>query len=863
MQGETMSLSVHQKQFKRALLCQAAVFYIAVTTAWGANNLKRAFIPELLRVTVSSTVVAPGNSIEMTYYWRNRGTQPAINSLVAALKFRIGDVGFFNADGGAWYGGAAGQPFQSDFCPTPPTTFWGPGMVVADQPVKVNVPSDVPDGNYETLIWLQDRGGRVPFGPLNDGIKTVKSDGITYKLGNVTVSKNVAKAKPAVWKFSPETSIASINLVPNTATIVSATQDADKGVVVGDTNFSVTLDPKRNYTLSSIGIDGRTFESGGKFPAIAVYDKTGTRSEFFPDDPRWKVTAQKRNDGYDVVYRYDGFNLKVTYTVLGDGITIAVRPIKEQNYKALLLSGGGSLITISADKPNAMSSGFILTPSGGGALIELPPVAQNVIAAPSQSWAYPASFFGFGYNGRGLIVRCPQYGGVWSYGTGDINKKFSLIGDVAVAFRPCARYFDMPLPEPVIELQLVPVRDTNQDGVFNWVDIGVKYRNQFIKRNANMDYTLRDSVFGKIDIAAGFKNTQNYRQLIEQIRTIDFAPQTIWLVGAHTPPEGNYVDPPYTEKPDPSHNGPDNYDYFAFKRDAEKIGARIGIHELFQDISQKTYDWGPSTPMKLAESGKHPRGTWGGKGWQCYAKAIHVMLADGSFQRSLDKHFKDWDVRPGDTWHWDCLTAMGGQQDYSPVHPATNGTDIRRCIEILKYIKSKGIHMTSEGLQEGMAEFCDFGWSAQINLSEPGGFKKATSVPLTPVLFQGMTYYSLSWHPAYGLLYGGKAAYEATGLDREGAIQGYFGSDVFWQKIADRTVQNMIRTKKGWRVEYTQGGTLEIDLANMTPAMTFVLTIDGEKLTPDNPPPSPWGVRAKKIEGKYKLLYPKDRKSFK
>jgi hypothetical protein len=204
---------------------------------------------------------------------------------------------------------------------------------------------------------------------------------------------------------------------------------------------------------------------------------------------------------------------------------------------------------------------------------------------------------------------------------------------------------------------------------------------------------------------------------------------------------------------------------------------------------------------------------------------------------------------------------MGGQQDYSPIHPATNGTDIRRCIEILKYIKSKGIHMTSEGLQEGMAEFCDCAWSAQINLSEPwGGFQKAATIPLTPVLFQGMTYYCFAWKPAYGLLYGGKPAYEATKVDREGAIDGYFGTDVFWQKVADRTVQNMIKTKKGWRVEYTQGGSLEVDLANRSDAMTFTLSIDGQVFTPENPPPSPWGVHARKIDGRYKLTYPKDSK---
>ena len=79
---------------------------------------------------------------------------------------------------------------------------------------------------------------------------------------------------------------------------------------------------------------------------------------------------------------------------------------------------------------------------------------------------------------------------------------------------------------------------------------------------------------------------------------------------------------------------------------------------------------------------------------------------------------------------------------------------------------------------------------------------------------------------------------------------------MFWQKIADRTVKNMVRTDDGWRVEYTEGGSLTVDLANMTPAMTFELDIDGNKYTPDNPPASPWGVTAKRVNGRYELAYP-------
>ena len=863
-----MSLSVHLKKIAIVLLCQYIMLQIAISTVGAADNKGQGFIPELLRVEISSTVAAPGGSIEMSYYCRNSGTQPAINNLMTAVKFRNGDMGFFNADGGGWFGGQAGQPFQNDFYFSPPTTLWEQGMVVVNKNLKVNIPADVPDGNYAIIIWMHDRGGRVPLGALNDSIKVINNNCVSYKIGSLTISKNAAAVVPAVWNFSSEPNIIYTEPVTSAVADIKVTrpvdatlQGADKSVVIGDKKFSVSLDKERNYALSSVCIDGTVFESGGKFPAIAFYDRASKRSEFFPDDPRWVVTAKKHKNSYKVVYSYDGFEFEVTYTASRDGINVSMRPIKEQNYKALLVSSGGSIITIPADKNNAVSSGFILAPSGGGALIEFPTVTENIIGIMWQGWTYPASFLGFGYNGRGLIVRCPQYGCAWSYGTGTINNKFSLAGNVAAAFRPSSTYFDMPLPEPVIELQLVPVRDTNKDSVFNWVDIGVKYRNQFIKRNANMDYALRDSVLGKIDTAAGFGNTQNYSQLIEQIRTIDFAPQTIWLVGAHPPPAGNYVDPPYSEKPDPSHNGDNGYDYFAFKRDAEKIGARVGIHELFQDASKSNYDWDPNMPLKLDEYG-NPKGTWGGTGWHVYAKALNVMLADGSFQRSLDKHLKNWDVRPGDTWHWDCLSAMGGQQDYSPVHPATNGTDTRDCIKILKYIKSKGIHMTSEGLQEGMSEFCDIGWSAQINLGPPwGGFQNAQTIPLTPVLFQGMTYYCFSWRPAYNLLYGGKGAYESTKLGtKEAAIAGYFSGDVFWRKIADRTVQNMIKTEKGWRVEYTQGGSLDVDLANMSDAMTFVLNIDGETFTPDNPPPSSWGVKATRVDGKFNVVYPKGKK---
>jgi len=836
------------------------------------------FVPELVGVDMSAGTVAPGHTVEMTYYCRNAGTQPSINYLTVAVKFipqGKDDLGFFNPDGGAWFGGpSSGMPFQSDLQPSLPTTQWQSGTLVTEGPARVTVPDGTPEGTYDILIWFYDRGGRVSFGPQNDAIKRPKNNCLRYKIGELHVSNTASEPVPVRSRFiegvdiepqPPKSEINNTAEKKDTRPAASLSPLCGKPLKIGTDKFAVILDQTRNYALSSVVVEGTVFETGSTFPAIAAYDQESVRTEFFPADPRWTVKAEQRADGIDVLYSMDGFAVKAAYTVLSDRLQISIEPVEERRYKILLVSGGGSFIHIPADKTNALKTGFILSPQGGGARIEFPEKAKMSYISLWQSWVFPASFLGVGCNGSGLILRCPQYGGAWSYGTGDIHGSFSLFIDCAVAFRPSSSFFNMPLAESKIEFQLVPVGDTNKDGTFNWVDMGVHYRNLFIRPNKNKDYKLRDSVLGKIGVdPLSFSGVQNYSQLIEQIKTIDFAPQTIWLVGAHTPAAGGYVDPPYTQNPDPSHNGPNSYDYFAFKKDAEKAGARIGIHELFQDVSERNDEWGARVPLKLDEYG-NPKGTWGGvlpdgKKWQVYAKALNVMIQDGSFFRSIDKHFEDWDVRPGDTWHWDCLTAMGGQQDYSPDHPATNGSDIRECIKVLKYIKSKGVYMTSEGLQEGMAEFCDMAWSAQINLSLPwGGFEKAQTIPLTPVLFQGMTYYCFAYKTAYSLLYGGKGAYEMTRLpDRESIVEGYFSSDVFWPKIADRTVNNMIKTEKGWKVEYTEGGTLDVDLADMSDRMTFVLNIDGETFTPNNPPASPWGVIAKRgSDGKYQLEYPK------
>lgn len=816
------------------------------------------FVPELRKIEISDSVLAPGDTFELRTQWANVGSAPSISHLIPVIHFRLGDVGFINTDGGLW---VDGNTFHKPCCLTTPTTAWQPGQLITEPPLQVQIPASAPNGIYRVYMGFYDRGGRYPLANtalLADVPYEAKP---IYQVATITVSRDRGKAQsvPLVREFPSAAKAqempASDYLWKNQTNLAAGALPAwvRKPVRVGSGKLTVILDSDANYALAAFNIDGVIIDAGGLFPAITVFDASGARLELSAQNPGWKVQPEISESGALIHYVYDGFKMDVRYQITGDLLEATCTPIEETRYKALLLSGGGSAMFTAADRAKSKETSYILAPETGGKLIQFGNDGKLAYTGQLQSWVYPASFVAMGTNGKGLILRAPQLGAEWSYGKRWIHGQYGLYADTQVAFRPTSANFEMPRVEPSITFQFKAVADdVNGDGVVNWVDLGVAYRRAFIRGNLKLDTRLRDSFVGKIQVASPSQNYQTYNRLIEEVRAIDFAPQVWWLVGAHSPSNNGYVDPPYAAVPDESHNGPDGYDYFAFKRDAAKVGARIGIHELFPDISINSTvvdkrtgrivrDFA-QTPLRLDMNGQ-PTATWGGTNWICYSKAIHAM-GENWFE-SIREHLAAWDVRPGDTWHWDCFTAVGGRQDYDPRHPATNGSDLRMRIKTLAFIQDQlGIPITSEGIQEGLVDHCSYSWSSQVEISP-------RTIPLLPVLFQGKTYYGFAWQPAYSLLMGGKPAYEQDHLDREGILQSHFSHNVFWSLIADRTIKNVITTPQGYRVEYDQGGELDVDLAGFTDKMTFRLTIDGKTYTPDNPPASANGTRAKWVDGRY------------
>lgn len=633
---------------------------------------------------------------------------------------------------------------------------------------------------------------------------------------------------------------------------------ADK---VGNEAISVELNAERGYRLESITVQGVTFVSGGGFPTFQLFNQQGTdlnagaQASIFT-----KTETEKIEGGLRVKYSSEGFAVAVDYQLKKDQVVITVRPGVEKGWKIRGVTDGGALAAIPSNGDDA-ASGFLLRPYLGGEMIKLTDSREAVSETHPQSWDYDATFVGLGWRDKGLIVRAPQYGAQWTAGTSNIRGIYSLHAGVTMDFRPrrdqpgAYTFWDIGLCEPFLQIELRPVADATGDGKFTWADIGVEYRRQYLRRNAHLDPHIPGSVIGKIDLSVPYVNLQKYDELIREIRQIDYAPQTWWLVGAHTGETFDFVAPPHSTGPDASHNGANGYDYFAFRNDALKVGARVGLHEIFDDTSPLNPDEWNRVPMRIQEYNEI-MGTWSctmadGTKFSAVSKALRPVLADGSFMKELQAHFKQWDVKAGDTWHWDVFTSVS-RADFNPKHPVTHGQDFRDRIEVLKQIQKLGIYQTSEGLQEGVSEYCSFAWVSKAAPVLESKFPGSKAVPLMPTLFQGITYYGAPWKAAWGLLMGGDTASEGTMLNLDAIKQGYFGQVTAWGKICDRTVKNMTQTENGWVVEYDQGGTLTVDLA----AMTYRLAIDGAEYTNENPPASPLGYTAQWVDGSYKVSPP-------
>jgi hypothetical protein len=139
--------------------------------------------------SVAGVKQTSGRSFTITYDWR------VYRSLSTHVNYEV-FVHFVNKSQASDAG--AGTVFQEDHQPSPATSMWQVGQKVSDGPMRVTIPSSVPDGSYSIRVGLYDptTGERLLLCGNNDGTERYIVGYLTVRGGGTQVSFT-AMAPPA------------------------------------------------------------------------------------------------------------------------------------------------------------------------------------------------------------------------------------------------------------------------------------------------------------------------------------------------------------------------------------------------------------------------------------------------------------------------------------------------------------------------------------------------------------------------------------------------------------------------------------------------------------------------------------------
>jgi len=544
----------------------------------------------------------------------------------------------------------------------------------------------------------------------------------------------------------------------------------------------VGLDPARNYALESVSLNGCAYASAGTFPLFTCLDVTGGVFAVSGSDARWKV--RKTEEG--VTYACRGLEVRVDYRAKPDGsLAVTTRVLREGVWRLLSVGDAGGLLVLPRDEKADVS--FVSCADGGRLYVRPTAWRQARFGSPIQ-----ANFVALLHDGRGLLLHPDHH--AYGLGFGARGNCYGL--GCEQFFRPSrTTQFAMPLCHEALSFTLMPLTDANGDGEVNWIDAGVAYRDRYIKPNRHLDAALRDGPGGKLR----WKPIPELRRTLEQIRRdVKEVPITIWML-APAGPSSDFLPSAAVRK-----------EWRELKREMARINIRLSPHDNLDDIA----------PEIAAADPGHIRWDNTLRLMPAYRDCFRRALNDEAYVSAAVKaRLNAWSARRGDTWHIDVF-ANAPFEDYCPAHPSTFETDFQNRYAWFRMIHDeRGVHVTSEFLDEGYHEVCDYGWWA---LAWNDCAADERRIPLLPVLFLGRTYYGTfnpaakTWvnrdtprgHPNVGesLLWGVKVH---TDLPDEFAPL-YEAQNRFWAQIADKTVRTITLRDGWWRVLYSDGCALRV-----------------------------------------------------
>lgn len=606
------------------------------------------------------------------------------------------------------------------------------------------------------------------------------------------------------------------------------TADSGSFLAIRSGGNVLKLNPKRNFALVEAEVNGHKLLAvpGQASPTFYAVNTAGETKKFRPSDENWncRIVRQTQNSLTVIYQSKDGSIIEIEYEVKPDRIVVTNRIVKEaelrfESVENFLMTG-----------MNPEDYGI----APNGKLLQCGDGRQRTFSHEGQSDYQTPNMVALRTDKSILYYKPLNYSNNFSLTVRQRKKEAVAEIGGKLYFRPAG--FQNPATKLVhdkLAWQLETAGDVNHDGVVDWVDCGLAYRDRYIKPNRNLNPLLRDNF---IYYHQGF----NYERVAEVCEKLDFA-SGIWWVKRMLNDAGAADAFIYDLQPVSALG-----ELADVKARIRKTGSRVGPHYSMDAIGLDGGGW-PEEFIKQGPDGKPQRYCMmyryaDRKPYQIYYLDYLRAVKTGKFYPWLDNLMQACRQSDGDIIMLDTFICYG-RPGYNPEFPSTGETESEVKHEITKYLKEqKGITVTSEGIVEGGEDVTDYSAGGYNTREWMAGKLWQSSlpekyVPLNTVIYHGATYKGLDWYalrqkePNYAaamILCGKFWDWSSVQFDNFEILYAhcakrFFMNNLFWAQVSDAKIINIRQKNAEWILTFDNGAAITTNPDNDW----FMLKVNG------------------------------------
>jgi hypothetical protein len=575
-------------------------------------------------------------------------------------------------------------------------------------------------------------------------------------------------------------------------------------------------------TPTGVVLGGETYQFGSDFPSFVVLDDGGRRSTVSGADPGVQRTV--RRDGRRVVASYSFKGLVVDLHFVAAPPRVSVVADVRREGPTRIVSIGGTVLS----RTPSQGTGHERLVDGSGWL-----VSAGVPRPTAKRWdgnddnliggVTTAAFVALLQPDRLVMVKPLTFAHTlgWSVTPGATGTTVAV--EIALHFRPAGAHVPTTaLAHSRLGFRLETAGDRNGDGLVDWVDAGIAYRERYVKEYAGP--VARSRLRDGFRVYYEVYTFPSYRQAFEKLGALEFAEGIWWMKGMMEPASwDDWESHKFQVRPNGrlGELGPT-------KVTMARRGQTLGLYYGHDYIVLDGGSW-PDEFVKKDPDGRPYRYTPGrGPYLTKYYKDNVRSLASGALFRHYDAIVATCHLEPGDSIMLDTFSAFA-RPGYDPAGTATAEVETQAKRRIAEYLaRGKGLIVAGEGLVEGLQDTVVYGANAVVPTDvvrerwwiERDGVRR---LPMLPVVFQGAGYYGAGWyelrHPdpnwAIGLVYGvGYWDWLSQGPEHawRKIARYYFNQNLVWSEIADLKVRRVRQHGDVFEIDYDGGARLWADV---------------------------------------------------